>query len=165
MKKALFWIALFIACLTCDTVIFPRLLPLGFRPDLVIVVIVITAVFSDWIVAGIFGVVVGLVIDVLTGLYVGIESITYLAVAALVGLLAKKHFANNLVFAALAAFAGSWVKELLFAFMIRLFGGTASIDSALFMLLTAALITAAVTVPVYFVRMRTANLRTYRRRY
>ena len=165
MKKALFWIAIFLLTLFAETVISPRLLPLGFRPDTVIIVIVITSMVGEWIVAGFYGAAVGFVISVLVGRYTGLEAMVYLLVAMLAGLLFKRQFSNNFLFAAIGAFAALFVKELVTAGLIQLFGGTADIGSALWMIAISGLITAVLTLPAYFFATKWSALRPRRKRY
>lgn len=165
MKRAVLWTLALIANVVLETVIISRYLPVAFRPDTVIAAIVMLALVYPGPSAGFYGAAVGLVMDVMLSSAVGSLALSYYLTALIVGLFAGKYFAKNWIFAAAAAFGARWIKEILLVLILKLFGKSASIFSAVTPILVSAALTSLICVPLYALKKRSAGAKLRRARY
>jgi len=165
MKRAVSWTLLLILTVVLETVIIPRYLPVTFRPDTVVAVMVVVALVYPGPSAGFYGAAAGLCMDVILSPAVGALALSYYLTALLVGFFAGRYYAKNWLFCAAAAFGARLAREVLLVVFLLPFGVKTDFFSALTPMLVSAALTAALCAPIYAFKRRTSNAKMRRARY
>jgi rod shape-determining protein MreD len=140
-------IALFIAYLL-QIAFLPALGVNSVSPDLILAVLIPSAMLWSPIPTAFMGAAVGLLVDILAGHGIGTYSIAYLAAPWLAGTLGKNFYRENAFLPAGIAGGTVIVRELFMALMIYLGQMAVTITwGVLFRILASAFLTAAVAVP------------------
>ncbi len=98
-----------------DSVLFARVNISGIRPDAIMALTASLGVLLGMKNAGIFGLVVGLMADVLYSPMVGLSAMGYMFAGILGGAFYQKYYADNIIIPALVAAVGALFKECVMA--------------------------------------------------
>ena len=138
-----------------DSIFFARVNLNGIRPDALLALVAGMSLLLGSKKGAIFGLVVGLVADVLYARMVGLSAIGYMVCGAAGGFFYQKYYADNLVIPALVAAAGALFKEHVMALAARLSGADFAYLSALGMyILPSMLMSVALTMHVHALMKR-----------
>jgi len=164
MRRAYVAIALVVAAFI-DTVVFARINIFGITPDCVLVMIVTVGILAGAGEAAVWGLGVGLILDVLYGRAVGISAICYLIAGVAGGIFYKKYYADNLVIPTVTTAVCALLKELTMAIVVILAGSRINIiDMFMTYVLPCALMAAALSIPAN-IFMKPLLVRSGRKRY
>ena len=106
-----------------DSFLFARLNIMGVRPDCMMALTVSLGVLLGQQEGMLFGLIGGLIMDVLFGRAVGIGAIAYMFAGAAGGIFYKKFYADNIIVPSVTAAACALAKENLMALAVRMQGG------------------------------------------
>ncbi|MEA5060167.1 MAG: rod shape-determining protein MreD [Candidatus Pelethousia sp.] len=127
-----------------DSVLFVRLNIMGVRPDCMMALVVSLGVLLGQAEGGIFGLVGGLLMDVLFGRAIGLNAIAYLLSGVAGGFFYKKFYADNIIVPSVTAALCALGRENLMAVVVKLQGGSFGYFEMLFAyMLPCALLTGA----------------------
>ncbi len=117
--KGRFWRATlvlltFIISLILQTTILPLLKIEGVMPDLILVLVVFTALFSSAFTGGVVGFTAGLVQDLIIGRYLGLCAFSGLLVGWLVGELESRFYKENPLVPVILVFIATFVYDLVY---------------------------------------------------
>ena len=149
-----------------DSIFFARVNLNGIRPDALLALVAGMSLLLGSKKGAIFGLVVGLVADVLYARMVGLSAIGYMVCGAAGGFFYQKYYADNLFFPALIAAAGALFKEHVMALAARLSGADFSYFHVLgSYILPCMLMTVALSIPVHALmkRLYAGQIRTEKR--
>ena len=123
----------------------------GILPDTIVAATVAIALVKGGIKGTVYGASCGMLIDILFGSVLGLHTIAYMLIGFFASRFSREYYADNLVFPALAAFVSYFIKELIIAVSLIIQNVSFS-KSSLFLrfLLPAAVLTALLTVPMYY---------------
>lgn len=158
IKSILSYVGSVFLCLIFNCIVSPLIFPspLYFRPDIVVSITVAVAIVSGSVTGGIYGLCVGLLLDTLFSRYLGLYALGYMMVGLISGFFSKQYYAKNLIFPTIIAFLMALLKEGLLAMQMRIAGAifTGSGTALLRYLLPSAIITAVLTIPIYYIYQR-----------
>jgi len=113
----------FFISLILQTTVLPLLQVWGIMPDLLLVLIVFNALFSNYVIGGLTGFLVGFLQDLLTGRFLGLCAFSGMVAGWLVGELEGKFFKENPLVPIILAFGATVVYDLVY-FLGRGFCGS-----------------------------------------
>jgi rod shape-determining protein MreD len=105
-----------------QSTILNRLAFFGARPDLVLIVVIMTGLLRGHQIGAGVGLGAGLLQDVLTGQFVGANALTKMCTGHIIGLTEGKFFKENLFIPMIMMAVGTIGNELLFWLVLYLFG-------------------------------------------
>lgn len=137
----------------------------GIRPDLTIAVIVTLSLVSGPLKGGIYGLVTGLILDMLYGTSIGVTALFYFLIGMLCGMFNRKFYAENRVFPIILAFFAYLFKEA--CVMVTMLLTKTDFHFIVLMwryILPGAILTSVITLPVYIIykRVKQSQLRRMR---
>ncbi len=163
IKDIITIVLLFLANITCETIIIPRINFFGLRPDTVIPVIISMSLVSGASNGALYGFFVGLVLDIYFTKYLGMFILGYAFLGMFVGFFIDKYYAQNALFVFIAGTLGYFFKEILIMIQLRISGTTFELGNAVWRyFLPSALITGVFTV-IFYIIYRSKNMDDLRR--
>ena len=99
----------FILALILQTTVLPLMQFRGVMPDLLLILVIFTALFSNSTVGGVTGFIVGFLQDLVISRYLGLCALSGLLTGYLVGQLEGKFFKDNPIVPILLVFGGTFV--------------------------------------------------------
>lgn len=161
------WEALIILCnVILETIAFAHgNFLFGIRPDLTIAAIVALSLVSGPLKGGVYGMITGLILDMLYGTSIGITALIYFLVGLLCGVFNRKFYAENQVFPVILAFFAYLFKEA--CMMLKMLLTKTDFDFIALMwryIIPGAILTSVITLPVYIIykRVKQSQLRRMR---
>lgn len=112
-RAIIIFLAFFIS-LILQTTILPLLQVWGIVPDLLLILIVFNALFSNYLVGGLIGFLVGFLQDLLTGRFLGLCAFSGLVAGWLVGEIEGKFFKENPLVPIILVFGATIVYDLVY---------------------------------------------------
>lgn len=112
--RRLFIVLAFIVVLILQTTILPFLRIGGIMPDLLLVLVIFTALFYGSLAGGVVGFVVGLIQDLLGGHYLGLGALSFFLAGFLMGYLERRVNKDNLLVAFSLVLMGSFMASAFF---------------------------------------------------
>lgn len=107
-------ISVFFISLIVQTTVLPLLQVRGVMPDLLLILIVFNALFSNYLVGGLTGFLVGFLQDLLIGRYLGLCAFSGLVAGWLVGELEGRFFKENPLVPIILVFGATVVYDLVY---------------------------------------------------
>jgi rod shape-determining protein MreD len=123
-----FW--LFVSLLLQSTVLH-RLAIAGTRPDLLLVLTIITGLLQGTRYGAAVGFIGGLMQDILIGRFLGMNALVKMIIGYLVGMTEEKVFKENFLTPFAAVLLGTLLSELLLWFLFRVYGRAIPFSDAL----------------------------------
>lgn len=153
--RRLYLVLAVLAGLYLDSILFVKVNLNGIRPDALLALVAGMSLLLGSKKGAVFGLVCGLVADVLYARMVGLSAIGYMVCGAAGGAFYQKYYADNLVIPALIAAAGALFKEHVMALAAWLSGAAFSYFTVLgAYMLPCMLMTVALTIPVHVIMKR-----------
>ncbi len=141
--------------LLLETVFLPHFNLFGIRPDTVIIIVVALGILRGSMTAGIYGLLAGLLIDLLYSPYLGMMALPYTVVGYIAGFFSEQYFALNPVVPALFAVIASLLKEGIIGIQVMLLGARYYMRGAVLRyFIPEAICTALLLVPVFLLLRR-----------
>jgi rod shape-determining protein MreD len=158
----------FFLALILQTTIFPLLQYRGTMPDLMLILVIFTALFSNSTVGGVVGFIVGLIQDLVISRYLGLCALSGLITGYTVGKLEGRLFKENPVVPIILVFFGTFLYNTVY-FMGRGLCGSFPLSFVQLMMttLTEGIYNVVLTFLFYyplmhiFYRMRKSNSKSY----
>ncbi len=139
-----------LAALYLDSIFFVKINLNGIRPDALLALVAAMSLLLGSKKGALFGLVCGLIADVLYSRMVGLSAIGYMVCGALGGLFYQKYYADNLVIPALVAAVAALFKEHVMALAAKLSGAEYAYFTVLgAYIIPCMLMTVALTMPVH----------------
>lgn len=121
-RKVLFYGLLFILSVVLQSTLFHFFKIGGVKPDLLLVIVVLSAVLKGKRTGAVVGFAFGLMEDLLTGKYIGVQALTKMVTGYIVGHLERKVFPDNFLIPIVVGFFGTFLHHLLFSISLLLVG-------------------------------------------
>jgi len=113
---------LFIISLVLESTLFSYLTVAGIKPDLVLIMIILYALFHGSREGAIIGLMGGLLQDMLLGQFIGLNALAKLLTGLIFGVLEYKIYKESILIAAMALIFGTWWHETVI-WLLGLFAG------------------------------------------
>ncbi len=127
MKAVLLFLAAFLGIVLRDTV-FNGLSVAGGKPDFVLILVVFYSIFSGSVRGGAAGMALGLLEDLMTGRFIGINAICKGLVGVLAGFSERNLYKNNFFVPIVAVLLATILHTLLYYLFSALIGGNVSLQ-------------------------------------
>lgn len=113
MKYALLFFTAFIGIVLQDTV-FNIISVAEGKPDIVLILVVFFALFNGHVKGGLLGVVFGLMEDLMTGRFIGLNAICKGLTGFIIGLLSERLYKNNFFIPVVTVFVATFLQSILY---------------------------------------------------
>lgn len=113
MKYALLFFTAFIGIVLQDTV-FNIISVAEGKPDIVLILVVFFALFNGHVKGGFLGVVFGLMEDLMTGRFIGLNAICKGLTGFIIGLLSERLYKNNFFIPVVTVFVATFLQSILY---------------------------------------------------
>ena len=127
MKGFFLFLAAFLGIVLRDTV-FNGLSVAGGKPDFVLILVVFFAIFRGSVQGGLMGVALGLLEDLMTGRFIGINAICKGLLGYLVGVSERNLYKNNFFFFFAAILAATFLNTVFYYLFSVLIGGHVGLE-------------------------------------
>lgn len=118
----LVFVLLVLGSLVLQSTLLAFFFPFGLIPDLVLILVVSTALIRGSWEGALVGLLAGLGLDIISSGYLGFHALTKLVVGFTFGLAEEKVFKENVLLPAVALFGATLIHEVLFFLLARGFG-------------------------------------------
>lgn len=122
IRRILFYGGLFLGSVILQTTLFHYLKIGGVKPDLLLIIIVLSAVLKGKTSGAELGFAYGLLEDLFVGKYIGLQALTKMITGYCIGLLERKIFPDNVLVPVVVSAAGTVIHNLLLALTLILTG-------------------------------------------
>lgn len=130
MKAVILFFAAFLGIVLRDTV-FNGLSVAGGKPDFVLILVVFFAIFRGSIQGGLMGVGLGLLEDLMTGRFIGINAICKGLLGYIAGVSERNLYKNNFFVPIVAVLAATFLNALLYYLFSVLIGSNVGLEKLL----------------------------------
>lgn len=120
--QAVIYGVLFLASVVLQSTFFHFFKIGGVKPDLILVIVILSAFFKGERLGAVLGFIYGIFEDLIVGRYIGIQALTKMTAGYAVGVLGKKLFQDNLISPLIAAFIGSIIHGFLYTVVLFCLG-------------------------------------------
>ncbi len=131
MHVVVIFLVAFLGVVLRDTV-FNGLSVAGGKPDFVLIMVVYFAIFRGSVQGGILGAALGMLEDLMTGRFIGINAICKGLIGYLVGYSERNLHKNNFVVPMLAVLVATFGNAILYFLFSVIIGGNVGLESMLF---------------------------------
>jgi len=114
--------ALFLASVVLQSTLFHFFKIGGVKPDLILVIVLLSAFFKGERLGAVLGFIYGILEDLIVGRYIGIQALTKMTAGYAVGVLGKKLFQDNLISPLIGVFIGSIIHGCLYTVVLFCLG-------------------------------------------
>ncbi|NLY11379.1 MAG: rod shape-determining protein MreD [Firmicutes bacterium] len=114
--------AILLLTLILQTTLFPAFPFLGVYPDLIVVIVIIFAIFNGPVFGAKFGLLAGLLLDILTGQLIGLGALTKMTAGIASGFVGQRFFKENYLIAFSSVLVMSFADQLLYLIGMFIFG-------------------------------------------
>jgi rod shape-determining protein MreD len=108
--------------LLLESTLFNELMIAGVKPDLVLIIVILYAIFSGPREGAIVGLFLGFIEDLFMAKYLGINALSKFFVGLIIGSLEKRIYKENFIVPTIALLVGSLIHGLLFIFISNIVG-------------------------------------------
>jgi rod shape-determining protein MreD len=108
--------------LLLESTLFNELMIAGVKPDLILIIVILYAIFSGPQEGAIVGLFLGFIEDLFMAKYLGINALTKFFVGLTIGSLEKRIYKENFFVPTIALLVGSLIHGLLFIFISNIVG-------------------------------------------
>lgn len=122
IRRILFFGALFFVSIILQSTLFHFLQIGGVKPDLILIIVVLSAVLKGRRTGAVIGFLYGLLEDLLVGKYIGLQALTKMLTGYIVGLLERKIFPDNVLVPVVVGVAGTVIHNILLVVSLFLAG-------------------------------------------
>lgn len=121
--------------LILESTLFNEIMIAGVKPDLILIIVILYAIFNGPKEGALIGLFLGLLEDLFLSKYIGINALTKLVVGFLIGSLEKRIYKENFLVPTVALFFGSLIYGLLFIIFSNMLGYSLGIVKIIYVVL------------------------------
>lgn len=125
--------------LVLESTIFNEIMIAGVKPDLILIIVILYAIFYGPREGAVVGLFLGLLEDLFLAKYVGINALTKFFIGLIIGSLEKRIYKENFLVPTIALLFGSLIHGLLFIFISNIVGYPLGINSIIYMVIPVAI--------------------------
>jgi rod shape-determining protein MreD len=138
---------------------------MGVKPDLLLVIVVIYALHNEEKSGGLFGFAAGLLQDIITGKYLGLNSFTKGIIAFFVSHMEQKIYKENIIIPVMLVFTASIGHDVLYYFIRSLVDFNVSLTTAFLGIILPSAVYNSLLVPIIYPKLHSSFTRGLLSRY